>query len=125
MPGNNTPEQTLASNLTSAVHQPFSWLGDDVKDHPLADFLALTMDIGRGMQTCLEIVHLSDLVRSENAELEPEQAELPAVNGYDAGNLLRFTIAAARLLHESAARQIDSVNMRGVERIQAVKGRVK
>ena len=72
------------------------------------------MDIGRGMQTCLEIYHMSDLVRSENAELEPEQAELPAVNGYAAGNLLRFTIAAARLLHETAARQIDSVNMRGV-----------
>jgi hypothetical protein len=50
---------------------------------------------------------------------------LPAVNGYDAGNLLRFTIATARLLHEYAARQIDSINMRGVERLQAVKGRAK
>ena len=125
MPSTNTPEETLESNLTSAVHQPFSWLGDDVKDHPLADFLALAMDVGRGMQTCLEIVHLSDLVRSENAELDPEDAELPAVNGYDAGNLLRFTIAAARLLHESAARHIDSINMRGVERLQAGKGRAK
>ena len=114
MSSNNSSEQSPTFDLKSAVHQPFSWLGDDVKGHPLADFLALTMDIGRGMQTCLEIYHMSDLVRSENAELEPEQAELPAVNGYAAGNLLRFTIAAARLLHEAAARQIDSVNMRGV-----------
>ena len=121
MPSTNTPEQTLASNLTSGVHQPFSWLGDDVKNHPLADFLALAMDVGRGMQTCLEIVHLSDLIRSENAELDPEDAELPAVNGYDAGNLKRLTIAAARLLHETAARHIDSVNPRGVD----MKGRVK
>ena len=121
MPDTNTPEQSPTFDNSSAVHQPFSWLGDDVKDHPIADFVALTMDVGRGVQTCLEIVHLSDLVRSENAELDPEDAELPAVNGYDASNLLRFTIAAARLLHESAARQIDSVNMRGVERLQATK----
>ena len=125
MPSSDTSEQTLDSNRTSAVHQPFSWLGDDVKDHPLADFVALTMDICSGVQTCMEIVHLSDLVRSENEDLEPEQAELPAVNAYDAGKLMRLAIVTTRLLREYAARQIDLINTRGHEHLQVMKGRAK
>ena len=125
MPDINTPEQTPESNRTSAVHQPFSWLGDDVKDHPIADFVALTMDICSGVQTCMEIVHLSDLVRSENEELEPEQAELPAVNAYDSGKLMRLAIGTTRLLREYAARQIDLINTRGREHLQGMKGRAK
>jgi hypothetical protein len=124
MPSTTTPEQTN-SNRTSAVHQPFSWLGDDVKDHPIADFVALTMDVCSGVQTCMEIVHLSDLVRSENADLDHEDAELPAVNANDAGKLMRLAIGTTRLLREYAARQIDSINVHGLERLQVMKGRAK
>ena len=125
MPSTITPEQTPNSNRTNAVHQPFSWLADDVKDDPLADFVALTMDVCDGVHSCLQIFHLSDLVRSENEDLEPEDAELPAVNANDAGNLLRLAIVTIRMLRDYAARQIDSINVHRVERLQGMKGRAK
>src|SRR5438477_8730785 len=96
----NTPEQTPESNLTSAVHQPFTWLGDDVKDYPMADFVELTMDVSRGIHACLEIIEASNLERSWNAELDPEDATLPTLNRNDTGKLMRLTIATIRLLRE-------------------------
>jgi len=125
MPNVNTSEQTLESNPSSAVHKPFSWLRDDVKNHPMADFVALTMDVCDGIKTCLEIIHVSNLERSSNAELDPQDAELPAVNAHDATNLLRFTIASAKLLRGVANEKIDMINAYGMAELQNMKVRAK
>ena len=120
MTDTNTPEQTLESNRSSAVHKPFSWLRDDVKNHPMADFVALTVDVCDGIKTCLEIIHVSNLERSSNAELDPEEAELPAVNAHDATNLLRFSIASVKLLRGVAAEKIDMINAYGIGHLHSI-----
>ena len=125
MPNTNTPEQTQKFDRRRAVHQPFSWIFDDAKDYPMADFVALTMDIADGIHTCLEIVQLSNLIRSENDDRAPEDAELPAVNANDAGKLQRLTIAATRLLRDYAARRIDWINEYGPESLRPMKARAK
>ena len=107
------------------MHQPFSWLADDVTDYPMADFLELTMDICDGVHSCLEIVHLSDLIRSENDDRIAENVELPAVNANDAAKLQRLSIGAIRMLRDSAARHIDWINANGAEQLQRMKGRAK
>jgi len=123
MPSTSTPEQTPKSHRSSAAHQPFSWFADDVKDYPIADFVALTMDICGGIQTCLEIIHVSDLARSSNAELDPEEAKVPTLNAYDATKLLRQSIASAALLQEIAAKKIDWINTYGAGHLQNMKDR--
>ena len=118
-------DQTPKFKPKLAVHQPFTWLADDVTDYPMADFLALTMDICDGVHSCLQIVHLSDLIRSENDDRAPEDAELPAVNAYDSAKLMRLSIGTIRLLRDYAARQIDWINANGAEQLQRMKGRAK
>ena len=125
MTDTNPPDQTPQLDHNSAIHRPFSWLRDDVKDYPMADFIALTMDICGGIQTCLEIIHASDLARSSNADLDPEDTEVPTVNAYDATKLLRQSIASAALLQEIAAKKIDWINTYGAVHLKSMKDRAK
>jgi len=119
------PEQTPQLDESSAVHQPFSWLRDEVKDYPMADFVALTMDICRGIETCLQIVHASDLERSSNAALDPEDAELPLLDVFDTTNLLRLSIVSSALLHELAAKKLGRINANALGHLTSVKDRAK
>jgi hypothetical protein len=91
----------------SSVHQPFSWLADDARRYPLAEFVALTLDVSNGIESCLELVESSFL---DQIDLDPEGTELPTISPYDAGKLLRLAIAAARLLRDHAERKIDWIN---------------
>ena len=125
MTDTKTPNQTPPLDDSSAVHKPFSWLRDEVKDHPMANFVALTMDVCRGIETCLQIVHASDLERSSNAEVDPEDAELPVLNVFDTTNLLRLSIASAALLHEVAAKKLGSINAHALGQFKSVKDRTK
>lgn len=125
MPSTNTPEQTTDSHPINAVHQPFSWLADEAKDLPMADFVSLTMDVCDGIHSCLQIIHVSDLERSSNADLDPEEAKVPAVNANDAGKLLRLCIATTRLLRDHTAHKIDWINAHGAELLQTMKTRAK
>src|SRR5438445_13658498 len=118
MTDTNTSDQTPKFNPKLAVHQPFTWLADEVADYPMADFLELTMDICDGVHCCLEIVYLSDLIRSENDDRIAENVELPAVNANDAAKLQRLAIGAIRMLRNSAARKIDWINAHGAEQLQ-------
>jgi len=125
MSGTNTPDRIHHPDHSSAVHKPFSWLSDDVKDYPMADFTALTIDVCRGIQTCLEIVHVSNLERASNAELDPEDAELPLVNAFDTTKLLRLSIASATLLQQAATDKLSWINAHGAGHLRAMKNRAK
>ena len=99
-----------------AVHQPFSWLADDAKGHPVAEFVALTLDVSNGLESCLEIIESSHLDR---VDLDPEDTELPAVDAYNAGKMLRLAIVTARQLRQQAHELLDWINKHGPGRLQA------
>jgi len=117
-----TPEQSPTSNRTNAVHQPFSWINDDARDYPMADFLALTVDVCNGVHTCLEIVNSRVLERAPHADAIPAEEATPAVTMPDAENLLRLSIAVTKLLRAAAERNIHWINAHGAEHLQAMKG---
>ena len=99
-----------------AAHQPFSWLSDDAKGHPVAEFVAFTVDVSNGLESCLEIVESSHLDR---VDLDPEGTELPAIDAYDAGKMLRLAIVTARQLRQHAHELLDWINEHGPGRLQS------
>lgn len=82
------------------THKPFSWLVGSAKDDQNAQFAALTMDICHGVETCLELVHVSNLERDHGPTLNPNDTE----------RLLRMAMASMRLLGESAESTIEHMN---------------
>ena len=105
-----------------AVHQPFSWLADDARNYPLAEFVALVLDVSHGIESCLEIVESNFL---DQIDLDPEGTELPTVDAYDAGKLLRLAIATVRQLRQHAEQKVAWINKHGAGQLQAMKDRVK
>jgi hypothetical protein len=99
--------------LPASLHQPFSVLSDKARQITMAEFVAITLDLALGMQTCLEIVHAANFQRIYNEESEAGEEVAPAISEYGAEVLLRFSIAAAKLLHESADGSITWMNNYG------------
>ena len=120
-----TPEQPSKSHRARAFHQPFSWIDDAARDYPMADFVALTLDVCNGIRTCLEIIEASDPECRCHSDPAPDDAELPVVSAYHAGILRRLSIASARLLREHADQKIIWINEHGAEHLQALKDRTK
>jgi len=121
MPSTRTPEQIPKPNRAHAVHQPFSWIDEAARDYPMADFVALTVDVCNGIHTCLEIVNSSSHERTSTADAAPGEEALPAVTVFDAENLLRLSIATTRLLRASAEQHINWINEHAPARLQAMK----
>lgn len=93
----------MSNNLKNSVHQPFSWLRDDVQTSPLTDFVETTLDISLGLETCLNLAFSSELERSD-----PEGR--PTLNLAETHNVLRLAIAANKLLHMEASSKIQWLN---------------
>jgi len=125
MPNPSTSEQTHTSQRPQAVHEPFNWLTDEAKNYPMADFIALAMDVSGGVHACLEIVESSRLAQSENIGRDPEDVELPLVTPTDAERLLRFAISATWLLREHAEQRVNWINEQGPRHLQTLKERAK
>lgn len=100
------------------AHQPFSWLGQDLKGDASAEFAALTMDVCRGVDLCLEILHADHMVRIVNRDADPGEEKAPAFGLADGERLLRLAMVSARLLSDAAEVQIEraSARSRGTER---------
>ncbi|AMP16681.1 hypothetical protein [Collimonas pratensis] len=92
-------------SLTEAAHQSFSWLTEDLRMHAPAQFMAITLDISLGIQTCLSLIHASDLAREQRDDAFP-----PPLNVADTESLTRMAMAAARMLSERAQCHIDVLN---------------
>jgi hypothetical protein len=116
MPSTNTPSQSPEIKTRDAVHEPFSWFSEEAKDYPLANFVGLTRDVCNGIETCLEIIN--------SAALDREAAEdgndvIPAINTFEADNLLRLAMAASRLMAYEAEGAIKWINEFGPARLKA------
>jgi hypothetical protein len=114
---------TSKNTFVSGVHQDFSWLRDDAKDFPTADFVALTRDICQGINTCLNIFNTSHLERLHNEDAEPDEQSVPAVSSFDCEALLRLSIASSRLLQEASEKTINWINEFGPKKTAAMKGK--
>ena len=88
-----------------AKHQSFSWLVEDLHMNTPAQFMAITLDISRGIQTCLSLIYASDLAREQRDDASP-----PLLNVADTESLTRMAMAAARMLSERAQGHIDVLN---------------
>ena len=119
MPSTNTPAPSPKVDSRSAIHEPFSWIADDAKAYPMADFVALTMDACNGIRTCLELVHASDLDREA---AEDDNDVTPVINAHDSGRLLRLALVTAALLSGEAERKIERINADGAKRTNSAKG---
>ena len=120
MPGNK-PKQAPQFDHNSAVHQPFSWLDAAAKTYPMADFVALIVNVGNGLHTCLEIVNSSNLERISNEDAVHGEEVTPAVDVCDAEKLMRFAIATTQLLREAAEERISWINEHVAARLEAMK----
>ncbi len=70
-----------------------------------AQFMATTLDISRGIQTCLSLIHASDLAREQRDDICS-----PPLNVSDTESLTRMAMAAASMLSERAQGYIDVLN---------------
>ena len=96
------PNQTI-----KADHQPFSWLTEELRIDASMQFLAHTLDMTQGIQTCLSLIHASNQAREERDPACP-----PTLSISDTERLTRLAMAVAGSLSEQAERHIDALNRR-------------
>jgi len=96
-----------------ASHQPFSWLEEELRIDAAMQFLAHTLDATQGIQTCLGLIHASNLAREEGDAACP-----PTLNVADTECLTRLAMAAAGMLAEQAERRIEVLNQRYVNSLE-------
>lgn len=96
---------SLTQSPSKAKHQSYSWLVEDLHMNGSAQFMAITLDISLGIQTCLSLIHASDLAREQR-----DDAASPPLNVADTESLTRMAMAAARMLSERAQGHIDVLN---------------
>ncbi|HWW04841.1 hypothetical protein [Collimonas sp.] len=90
-----------------ADHQPFSWLAEELRIDASMQFLAHTLDMTQGIQTCLGLIHASNQAREESDPACP-----PTLNVSDTECLTRLAMAVAGSLSEQAERRIAWFNQR-------------
>jgi hypothetical protein len=94
------------------IHEPFSWLNKGVANRHEAQFVALTMDVCNGVETCLQLLHSDMLARNRNQWADPGQEDAPLLDKATGERLLLLATAASRMLAERAEAQIDTLNDR-------------
>jgi hypothetical protein len=109
---------TAASSLDghpqnpAAMHLPFSWLDASLDNDPKAQFVALTMDVCRGAETCLQLLHSDMLTRNANQWADPGQEVAPILEKHHGEHLLLLATAATRMLSNQAEERIEMMNER-------------
>ncbi|QRX82370.1 hypothetical protein [Glaciimonas sp. PAMC28666] len=92
---------TESSTAPDSLHQAFSWVPSTHKNEEVAEFYALTKDICRGLQTCVEIAHFSTMDRDSETT--------PMLNVEDTDRLLRLVATSSKMLAEAAEARIDNL----------------
>lgn len=77
-----------------SIHQPFSWLPQSAQDNQVACSDAAAMDAFRGIETCLQLVEMSNLDR-EMAENDNNPEIVPVLSMADTSRLMRLAILVA------------------------------
>ncbi|MDY7547593.1 hypothetical protein QN360_18605 [Glaciimonas sp. CA11.2] len=93
-----------SSSDSEAFHQPFSWLPHEYQNDRAAQFYALTVDVCRGVQTCIDLVHLSNADRGTS--------DAPTLTVLATERLLRLALTSSQMLAENAERRIDRLALK-------------
>lgn len=101
---------TTTPRALAALHQPFDWIPADLRHRGGADFLSLALDVSQGIETCLALVHTSNLERMHNADADPGSEGQPVLDCRDTERLLRLAMVSAQLLATDAAQRIDRLS---------------
>ncbi|WUR14709.1 hypothetical protein E7V67_006260 [[Empedobacter] haloabium] len=106
----NAPESNAEPTAEARpIHQPFSWV-PNVGDHDRdAHFAALVLDVCNGVQTCLQLVHTTDLALHARSWGGEDQ---PLLSNTERERLLLLATASARLLGNRASDSVDLLNDR-------------
>jgi hypothetical protein len=89
------------------THKPFSRLDPDAISRG-AVFIESVADMCAGLQTCLQLVHSTDLAVQARSMDDDELA--PILGVVDRERLLRLAIAATGALANSAHQEIERIN---------------
>ena len=107
-PHDDAPEQ---GKRYGPHHKAFSWLWNSEPDHR-AEFVALTYDVARGVETVFDIVMNTQLhqVLYEDDRTDPDGR--PLFSKGDTERLVRLALASARMLGDEADIVINDINRR-------------
>jgi hypothetical protein len=100
------------------LHQAFSWIADGAADVNGAEFVALTMDVCRGVQICLQLIHSTDM-RTDSGAGDDDP---PPIGTVEKERLLLMATAAMGMLGKQADDRIESINAQVYKSRQAEKG---
>lgn len=88
------------------IHQPFSWLHSEAKRD--ISFIERVADMCAGLQTCLQLVHSTDLAMQARA-MDDDEA-MPILGTVDRERMLRLAIAVTGMLADGAHSEIEWEN---------------
>jgi hypothetical protein len=104
------PTPAAKPPASAAAHKPFSFLREELRGDSAAQFVAMTMDIARGLQVCIELTNASNLTREMNEDCDAGAEESPTLDLVDTDYLTRFAAASACLLANHATNRIEWLN---------------
>lgn len=99
MANDNSTQHTNSS--IDAVHRPFSWLHNSLRDNKHAEFAALAKTICIGVVTCLELVQKNGMAEAHGI--------LPLLSINDSEALLMLATVSAQRLADDAEDHIDYI----------------
>ena len=85
-----------------AFHQPFSWLPLHHQTNQCAQFYALTVDVCCGINTCIDLVQVSNADRGTDVK--------PTLDIISTERLLRLALTSAQMLGHLAEHRIDKLD---------------
>jgi hypothetical protein len=95
---------------TGAAFTPFSWLNSGLENDFNAQFHALTMDVCRGVETCLQILHSDRLTQTTNEWADAGQEQTPVLEPHHGERLLLLATASMRMLGQVSEERIEAMN---------------
>jgi hypothetical protein len=94
------------------LHKPFSWLHTD-RINRGAGFIESVADMCAGLQTCLQLVHSTDLAHHARTW---GSDDVPVLGHVDRERLLRLAIAVTGALADGAHQEIEWINNQAPKR---------
>jgi len=92
-------------------HKPFSWLHTETLNRN-ASFIESVVDLCAGVQTCLQLVHSTDMALHARTWGDDDQ---PVLGRVDRERLLRLAIAVTGALADDAHQEVQWINDRARE----------
>ncbi len=106
----------MSNQTTRPLHEAFSWVGKGVADQPGADFAALTMNVCRGVETCLQLLHSTELALHAR---EWGEDSSPVLGRIDKERIMLLATAAMQMLGDCAEARVEDANDRAHKAVQA------